>query len=146
MNKFLNIRKLPLNIRLIIYVSLLLLLSCLIVGIPSFIISQHELDQKGEIILENAVEMALILIREKNDAVEAGILPIEEAKEQVREYLIGPKNTAGTRSLLNNVDLGENGYFLAYNQVGVEVMHPRPDQHGYEWRWIHFIHMAVPKF
>lgn len=114
----------PLSNRLLTFMLALLLLSCLGVGIPSYWIAKEELDHKGETILKNSVEMALQLIDAKQNEVEQGSISVEEAQEQVKQYLLGPKNPDGTRTINSSIDLGENGYFIVYNVEGDEIMHP----------------------
>lgn len=124
MNKFRLLRSPQLNRRLLIYMITLILLSCLTVGMISYYIAKKELDNKGKIILKNGVEMALLLIESKNEEVLEGTISIQEAQEQVKTELLGEKNEDGTRNIKSNIDLGENGYFMAYSQTGVEIMHP----------------------
>ncbi|PRR82662.1 EAL domain-containing protein [Clostridium vincentii] len=124
MLKFRFLGGVQLKNRLLIYMTGLILMSCLSVGITSYFIAKNALDDKGEVILKNGVEMALILIESKNNAVENGSISLEEAQEQVKKSLIGSKNQNGVRAVQNNIDLGKNGYFIAYSKDGMELMHP----------------------
>lgn len=110
--------------RLLFFVVGLLLLSSVVIGVPSFLIAQSGLDQKGQAILMNSVEMALLLIETKNSEVESGLKTLEEAQEEVKVLLLGPKQADGTRLKNNNIYLGKNGYFIIYDQSGTEIMHP----------------------
>lgn len=110
--------------RLLFFVVGLLILSSIVIGVPSFMIAQNGLDQKGQSILMNSVEMALLLIETKNSEVESGLKTLEEAQEEVKVLLLGEKQDDGTRLNNHNFYLGENGYFLIYDQAGNEVMHP----------------------
>ncbi len=102
----------------------LLMLPALAIGITSYVAAKQNLDAQGQVNLENAVEMALYLIDSMNDRVEAGAISIEEAQERVKEQLIGPLQADGTRSITTNADLGEYGYFVIYDETGLEVAHP----------------------
>lgn len=123
----------PLSNRLLAFILGLLLFSCLVVGIPSYWIAKEELNKKGETILKNSVEMALQLIDAKNTEVEKGTLSLEEAQEQVKQYLLGQKNSDGTRNIDSSIDLGENGYFIVYSLEGDEIMHPTLEGDNVWW-------------
>ncbi len=82
------------------------------------------LKKKGQIILENAVYLAIEEIEAIQASVDAGALSRESAQEKIRVSLIGPLQADGSRTLNTPINLGENGYFLAYDNQGYEVMHP----------------------
>ncbi|MBM7560781.1 EAL domain-containing protein [Fusibacter tunisiensis] len=116
--------KVTLNSKLIIYTLLLLLSTGLFIGVPSYRIAKHSLEEKGHTILMNGVHSAIHLMAEKNRAVQAGTLTLEEAQESVKVTLMGPKNTDGTREITSNFNFGENGYYIIYTIDGREVLHP----------------------
>jgi len=118
------VRGSSIKIKLIAFTVALLLLSCLMVGIPSYYVANQELDAQGETILQNGVNMALMLIDAKNTDVKNGELTQEEAQEQVKTYLLGERQADGTRVLNKKVNLGEHGYFIVYDEKGLEVAHP----------------------
>lgn len=64
------------------------------------------------------------LIASKKLEVSRGDITLEEAQEEVRVMLLGPKDAENKRPISKFIDLGPNGYFLAYSVDGVEVMHP----------------------
>nr|WP_198507998.1 methyl-accepting chemotaxis protein [Bacillus sp. FJAT-42315] len=109
--------------KLLIVSITLLLLPSLIIGTAAYFSSKKNLDTTGEKSLKNGVEMALQIIDALNQKVEDGSMTIEEAQEQARIYLIGPKKADGIRELKNTVDLGEHGYFNAFNEKGIDVAH-----------------------
>ncbi len=117
-------RRMSLKIKLIGFIVLLLAIANIGLGIPSYIVARNELEEKGKTILKNGVNMAISTIESAGLAVEAGIISEEEAKERVRGFLVGPMQEDGKRTLTTPIDLGEHGYFLAYNDEGYEVMHP----------------------
>ncbi|GAA4296169.1 hypothetical protein GCM10023142_34590 [Anaerocolumna aminovalerica] len=112
------------GIKLITVTTILLVIPLLIAGIFSYQIAKSELDKKGQVILKNGVKQALEVIDLKQKEVEKGHLTLEEAQEQVKTYLIGEMGSDGKRPITNNLDLGENGYFIVYDETGTEVAHP----------------------
>ena len=124
MLKFRFLGSVQLKNRLLIYMTGLILLSCLTVGTSSYFIAKNALDKKGEVILKNGVEMALLLIESEDHAVKNGSISLEVAQEHVKSSLIGNKDENGLRVVQNNIDLGEKGYFFAYSKNGIELMHP----------------------
>ncbi|WP_379132199.1 methyl-accepting chemotaxis protein [Paenibacillus sp. sgz500958] len=124
MKKRFFVRGSSIKIKLILFTVVLLLLSCLIIGIPSYFVANQELDKQGETILQNGVNMALMLIDAKSTDVKNGVITEKEAQEQVKTYLLGEKNADGTRTLNKKVNLGEHGYFIIYDAKGLEVAHP----------------------
>ncbi len=79
---------------------------------------------KGEVILKNGVKQVMSLIEAKKLEVSRGSITQEEAQEEIRVMLLGPKDADNKRPINKNIDLGPNGYFFAYSLDGVEVMHP----------------------
>ncbi len=116
--------KLTIRKKLIIISSLLLILPILILGSVSYFFAKTQLETKGETILKNGVKQAVQLMEAKQQEVEKGNLTLEEAQEAVRVELLGIKDAENKRPISKNIDLGENGYFIAYTGNGVEAMHP----------------------
>jgi methyl-accepting chemotaxis protein len=110
--------------KLILITSIILIVPLLNAGFVSFTIAKQELNQKGEIILKNAVKQAMYLIDAKQAEIEKGTITLEEAQESVKTYLLGPMDGEGKRAINKNIDLGRNGYFVVYDDTGLEVMHP----------------------
>ncbi len=111
--------------KLIFITSLLFIVPMIILGIISYYYAKNELDKRGQEILENSVKMVISMIEQKNKEVERGIISLEEAQEEIKEYMLGKKRKDGTRTMDNNVNLGKNGYFIIYSQDGLEIAHPR---------------------
>src|SRR5699024_2429882 len=59
-------------------------------------------------------------------------LTLEEAQEQVKEALIGEKQSDGSRKITEQIDLGENGYIFILDQDGVFMGHPFSEGNN-EW-------------
>ncbi len=110
--------------KLIIISLSLLLIPGLIIGVSSYNSANKHLDDLGERMLKNNVEMALQLIDSMNYAVQIGEITLEEAQEKVKQNLIGDLRTDGTREITTNVDLGEDGYFAIYGADGDRIAHP----------------------
>lgn len=110
--------------KLIIISSLLLILPIIAIGSASYFFAKDQLSQKGEVILKNGVRQVMQLIESKKLEVSRGDITLEEAQEEVRVMLLGPKDAENKRPISKFIDLGPNGYFLAYSVDGVEVMHP----------------------
>ena len=111
----------------------LLLIPSLIIGVSSYMSAKNNFDELGEKTLKNAVEMALLLIDSKNKSVENGEMTLEEAQEQVKQYLLGELQSDGKRTLTSKVDLGENGYFSIYGKDGEQIAHPSSEgENGWE--------------
>lgn len=110
--------------KLFIVSFLFLLVPSLILGTISYTSAKNGLDEAGEQSIKNAVTQALQLINALNEQVEAGSLPLEDAQEQVKVYLLGEMDSEGKRPINKDIDLGENGYFVIYDEKGLEVAHP----------------------
>ena len=60
-----------------------------------------------------------------DEQVKKGSISLEDAQEKVKVYYLGARTTDGTRPINKNINLGKNGYVLAYTKDGYEAMHPR---------------------
>jgi methyl-accepting chemotaxis protein len=109
----------------LIFVSMMfLLIPSIFVGLSSYVVAKNQLDNQGKDILVNNVNATLQLINLKNEDVTNGKLTLEEAQEQVKEYMLGKKQSDGTRPISDNMKFGENGYQVAYGLDGLEIAHP----------------------
>lgn len=96
----------------------------LVIGFFSFQAAESHLNEAGRGKIENAVNSALQIIDVLNKSVERGEMTLEEAQEQAKTLLIGERNSDGTRTLHHELDLGEHGYFVLYEQDGFVAGHP----------------------
>lgn len=110
--------------KMMLLITTLVLVTNIAVGISSYFTAKSELDKSGKIILENGVKMVKEAIKLKNVEVEKGLISIEEAQEQIKQYILGPKDKDGFRPINKNINLGENGYFFIMDENGVELAHP----------------------
>ncbi|MEK4170571.1 methyl-accepting chemotaxis protein [Lysinibacillus sp. FSL L8-0312] len=110
--------------KLIVITLSLLFIPSLIIGVSSYYSAKEHLDDMGEKMLKNNVEMALQLIDAMNYAVQTGEISLEDAQEKVKQHLIGDLHSDGTRKITTHVDLGEDGYFAIYGLDGQRIAHP----------------------
>ncbi|WP_062350625.1 methyl-accepting chemotaxis protein [Bacillus kwashiorkori] len=110
--------------KLIFISSLILFIPLLTLGVISYITSSTSLDNLGSTNLKNSVKMTIEMIKILDNDVKTGDLSIEQAQEMVKVAILGEKNADGTRPINPHIDLGENGYLLAYDQQGNQVAHP----------------------
>ncbi len=110
--------------KLVLISSLLLIVPILVLGSVSYFFAKNQLESKGETILKNGVKQSLQLMKAKQLDVDNGDITLEEAQESVRVELLGPKDAENKRPISKNIDLGDNGYFIAYTGSGIEAMHP----------------------
>lgn len=109
------------KIELILIFSLLLIL---VLGLISYNVSRQQLEDSGKLLLKNSVEMTLQEIDTNQKLADEGKLTLDEAQENVKEYMLGKKKPDGTRPINKRINLGANGYLLAYTQDGHEAAHP----------------------
>ena len=83
--------------------------------------SVDELTEKG---LKGSVELAIQLIDAYDYSVRAGALTLEEAQEEVERQLIGEKLPDNSREITNKFQLGDNGYFVIFDEQGNTIGHP----------------------
>ncbi|WP_183187622.1 methyl-accepting chemotaxis protein [Brevibacillus panacihumi] len=116
--------KLTIRTKLIAITAFLLLIPSLLIGLSGYVTAKKNLDQLGSAGLKNNVKLALDAMEALNDEVQKGTLSIQEAQEKMKEKLIGPLQSDGTRTIENEVDMGEYGYFFVLDKEGMAVAHP----------------------
>lgn len=110
--------------KLIIISLALLIIPSLVIGLASYNKAKKGMDDIGEQVIKNSVESSLQLIELANESVKRGDIPLEVAQEQVREALLGPKDSEGKRPSNYPGDLGEYGYIYALDEKGTFLAHP----------------------
>ncbi|HHY74020.1 MAG TPA: methyl-accepting chemotaxis protein [Bacillus bacterium] len=116
--------KLTVRKKLISITLLLLAIPSLVIGLISYETAHHNLEEQGMIGLKNNVNMALDMITILNKEVEKGSLSLVEAQERFKETILGKKQADGTRIINNHIDMGQFGYFIAYDETGKALLHP----------------------
>lgn len=110
--------------KIILIIIAVLVIYSFLIGFVNYDIAKKALVEKGKINLKNSVLLASEYIESQYKLVEVGALHEETAIEIIKATLAGPLNEDGSRKLHQNINLGDNGYFIIYNQEGYEVMHP----------------------
>jgi len=113
-----------LRTNLIIVCLFLLAIPTLIVGLMGYNASKNNLDESGKIQLKNNVRHVIGMIEVLDEEVKKGVLPLEEAQEQVKEYILGKKDSQGNRPINKDIDIGEHGYYFVLDEMGIELAHP----------------------
>ncbi|MDR7855467.1 cache domain-containing protein [Tissierella sp.] len=110
--------------KILLMTTMVLVVSNIAIGLLGYNTSKQQLNEKGEIILQNAVETAIQMIDLAEQGVKKGTFTLDQAQEMVKEYLLGEMKEDGIRPINSPLDLGESGYFVVYSQEGVEIAHP----------------------
>lgn len=116
--------KLTIGKKVTLLALVLLLVPMSIIGSISYFSARDSLNQQGETILKNSVKSTIDLIEEVQYGVEEGLYTEAEAKERVKEQLLGKIDGEGKRPINYTSNIGENGYIAIYDAEGLEVMHP----------------------
>ncbi|MGG0657317.1 methyl-accepting chemotaxis protein [Rummeliibacillus pycnus] len=110
--------------KLMLTCLLLMIIPCFIIGISSFFNAKQSMDELGKTIVKNSVLATLQQIDSLNKEVKNGTISLEDAQEEVKEQILGKKNSDGKREISNKVDLGESGYLFILQKDGNMLAHP----------------------
>jgi len=121
---FIHKKQFNIHKKIVFTFSIVLSIATIMIGAVSYIIARNALDKKGEQILENSVNEAMILIDSEYKYTQAGDVSVNEVQDYIKSKLMGTLNPDGTRTLNNMVNLGKNGYFIIYDSKGNELLHP----------------------
>ncbi|WP_301109704.1 methyl-accepting chemotaxis protein [Sporosarcina sp.] len=113
--------------KLIALAALVILIPLLVVGIVNYFVAKSELEQVGEMGLQNGTYAVLDLIDELNAQVEAGTLTLQEAQDRAKDKIMGSLQDDGTRSIDNPSKYGENFYFYVVDEEGILLVHPQKE-------------------
>ncbi|HWI49032.1 MAG TPA: cache domain-containing protein, partial [Rummeliibacillus sp.] len=100
---------------------LLMMIPCFIIGITCYFNAKQSMDGLGKTIVKNSVLATLQQIDSLNAEVEKGNLSLEDAQEELKEQIIGKKDSNGKRKISNKVDLGESGYLFILQKDGYMI-------------------------
>ncbi|MGY4690873.1 methyl-accepting chemotaxis protein [Salibacterium sp. K-3] len=116
-----------LKAKLLVYCLSLLVIPLVVLGWISYDTAKDELNAASEVSLENYVGMAAEMTDRMQQAAEEGSISEEEAREQVKESLLGPSEGDGERTVTGDIDLGPNGYFYIMDSEGTLLAHPNQE-------------------
>ncbi|MFC8687395.1 methyl-accepting chemotaxis protein [Brevibacillus porteri] len=117
-------RSSSLRTKLVLLCLLLLAIPSLNIGIQGYYSASYSLDDMGSRILKNNVNLTIEMIDVLQKQVEAGKISKEDAQEQVKIHILGPKQSDGTRSINKNIDTGASGYMFVLDEKGVMLASP----------------------
>ena len=117
-------RNMSVRAKLTIVSLILLVIPLTVLGWFSYQKSEAGLNDLGETILKNSVEMTVERIEALDAEVKKGHLTLAEAQEQVRVSILGEKQADGTRPINDAIDLGEYGYLFILDEDGNQMAHP----------------------
>lgn len=105
----------------------LITMCLLLLAVPSIIgynSANNSLNDLGARSLKNNVRFTIEMIDSLHKYVEEGKISMEEAQEQVKIHILGPKQVDGTRTLNRKIDVGQNGYLYVVNDKGTMIANP----------------------
>ncbi|WP_312115646.1 methyl-accepting chemotaxis protein [Brevibacillus reuszeri] len=104
--------------KLVIICLILLVLPSLIVGLQGYYSSSRNLNDLGARALKNNVNMTIEMVDTLQRYVTEGRITKDEAEEQIKSHILGPKQADGTRPINKNIDNGESGYMFVMDEKG----------------------------
>ncbi|SFL93124.1 methyl-accepting chemotaxis protein [Salibacterium qingdaonense] len=116
-----------LKAKLLVYCLSLLVIPVAVLGWISYDTAKSELNAASEVSLENYVGMAAEMTDRMQQAAADGSMSEEQAREQVKESLLGPSQGGGERTVSGDIDLGPNGYFYIMDSEGTLLAHPNQE-------------------
>lgn len=134
--------------KLLIMFTFLLVIPGIVVSYFGFQNTKNSVDELTEKGLKGSVELAIELIEAQQKAVDAGIITLEEAQEEVKRKLIGDKEGDGSRGLSGKFELGENGYFMIFDHKGNALGHPTREGVNLwdeQFNGVHYIQEIIEK-
>ncbi len=117
-------KKYSINAKLIVVIGLIVIFTNLTIGFASYQLARNELNEAGKLQMKNGVKMAKEAIKLAHQDVVSGRVPLDQAQEKMKQYLLGPMDKDGKRPINKNIDLGESGYFFVLDDASNEIAHP----------------------
>ncbi|EJL44863.1 hypothetical protein BAG01nite_38180 [Brevibacillus agri] len=112
-----------LRTKLVMMCLLLLAIPSLIIGFQGYNSASAGLSELGSRILKNNVHLTIEMIEVLQKQVDAGKISIEDAQEQVKQHILGPKQADGTRTINPNIDSGASGYMFVLDEKRPQQSH-----------------------
>jgi methyl-accepting chemotaxis protein len=110
--------------KMLIFCFILLIVPMVTVQWMNYLTAKKVTDALIKENLTNSVKLMAHSLRELHKMVENGQLTLEEAQENAKTTMLGPKQQDGTRPITKEVDLGENGYYYVLSEHGDLIAHP----------------------
>lgn len=117
--KFVSLRT-----KLVMMCLLLLAIPSLVIGFQGYNSASAGMSDLGSRILKNNVHLTIEMIDALQKQVDAGKLSKEDAQEQVKEHILGPRQADGKRPINPNIDSGASGYMFVVDQQGIMLASP----------------------
>ncbi|MDR7318012.1 signal transduction histidine kinase [Brevibacillus nitrificans] len=118
-------RTFSLRSKLVLMCLFLLVIPSLIIGVQGYLSANNNLNELGARALKNNVNFTIEMIDSLQKYVDEGRISKEEAQEQVKTHILGPKQADGTRTINKNIDVGENGYIFVLSDKGSMLASPK---------------------
>lgn len=109
--------------KLLLFSIVLFLVPTVVVGVVSYAQAKTNLNTVGEQVIQNSVYRTLQQMEQLNEQIESGNMTQEAAEDYMKEHVIGPMQSDGTRTLSNDEDLGEHGYIYFLQPDGTLAGH-----------------------
>lgn len=111
--------------KLMLIITIMILMTALVVGSISYYLTKQELTEAGKADMKHLVETSLVTLNLLNEQVEAGEISLEQAKEQARVLLVGPKKGDVYDHTKSSFLYKQDGYLVAYGQDFSSELHPK---------------------
>lgn len=118
--------------KMVLICLFILLVPSLIIGFQGYHSSSNSLNDLGARALKNNVNLTIEMIDALQKYVEEGKISKDEAQEQIKSHILGPKQADGTRPINKNIDTGENGYMFVLDEKGLMLASPNREGHN-QW-------------
>lgn len=118
-------RTFSLRSKLVLMCLFLLVIPSLVIGVQGYLSANNNLNELGARALKNNVNFTIEMIDSLQKYVEEGKISQEEAQEQVKAHILGPKQADGTRTINKSIDVGENGYIFVLSDKGSMLASPK---------------------
>ncbi|WP_107841048.1 methyl-accepting chemotaxis protein [Metasolibacillus meyeri] len=110
--------------KLTLLIVFVITLTAGVIGGASYYLTKTELINAGETDIKHLVDTAIVTLTVLDNQVKAGNITLEEAQDQARLLLNGPKLTEGYDYKASSFLYKKDGYLVAYDSNYAAVLHP----------------------
>ncbi|GLC89612.1 methyl-accepting chemotaxis protein [Lysinibacillus piscis] len=96
-----------------------------VIGGTSYYLTKKELVEAGKSDMKHIVNTSIVTLNVLNERVEKGELTLEQAQEEARVLLNGPKLAEGYDYKKSAFLYKQDGYLVAYNSSYASILHPK---------------------